>query len=100
MSEIEKAKRIDALLPSLESIREEYRAQGRALTAAEAEAIREQIREGLASGHLDAMGNLLGDDALEKVSGGGLAPTPTVAPDMEPETAPSDTLAEVVYRAR
>ena len=71
MSEGEKAKRVEALLPSLSAIREAYRQQGRALTEAEAEAIREQMRQDMAAGHIDARDEILGDSALEKVAGGG-----------------------------
>ena len=71
MSEAEKAKIIEEILPSLPSILEEYRRQGRELTEAEAEAIREQMRQDMAAGHIDARGDMLGDDSLEKVAGGG-----------------------------
>ena len=90
MSEREKADRIEALLPSLSAIQAEYRAQGRELTVAEAEAIRDQIRKDMTAGHIDARDDILRDNALEKVSGGaggnapptripftGLTPTPT-----------------------
>ena len=95
MSETEKAKRIETLLPSLSAIREEYRAQGRELTEAEAEAIRQQIREGLASGHLDAMETILGDDALDRAVGGLGAPTPTIP--IAPTPTPTTTVT-VSYR--
>ena len=71
MSEKEKAKRIEEHLPTVEAIIDEYRAQGRELTGQEAEQIREQLRLGLIAGHVDAMENVLGDDALNAVVGGG-----------------------------
>ena len=95
MSEQEKAKLIEEHLPSLESIIDEYRAQGKALTTEEAEAVREQLRKDLASGHLDAMENVLGDDVLDKIAGGaaincvptgGWMPTPTPTPTPGPYT--------------
>ena len=70
MSEQEKERIIEAHLPSIQAILDEYRAQGKALTAAEAEAIRERLRQDLAAGHLDARDDILGDDALEKIAGG------------------------------
>ena len=70
MSEQEKERIIEAHLPSIQAILDEYRAQGRELTAAEAEAIREQLRQDLAAGHIDARDDILGDDALEKIAGG------------------------------
>ena len=81
MSEQEKERIIEAHLPSIQAIRDEYRTQGRALTAAEAEAIRAQLRQDLAAGHVDAMENILGDDALDKVTGGCPGPTPTKKPE-------------------
>ena len=78
MSKKEKAKVIEEHLPSIQSIIDEYKEQGQALTAEEANEIREQIREGLATGHLDAMENVLGDNALDQAAGGGMSPTPTM----------------------
>ena len=87
MSEQEKAKRIEEHLPSLESIIDEYRAQGKTLTAEEAEAVREQLRKDLASGHIEAMESVLGDNLLDKIVGGAGGncwptgvPTPTPTP--------------------
>ena len=79
MSEQEKAKRIEEHLPSVEAIIDEYRTQGRELTRAAAEKIRERLRADLTAGHVDAMENVLGDNVLEKIAGGvGGAPFPTL----------------------
>ena len=93
MSEQEKAKRIEEHLPSLESIIDEYRAQGKTLTAEEAEAVREQLRKDLASGHIEAMESVLGDNLLDKIVGGAGGncwptgvPTPTPTPTPGPYT--------------
>lgn len=83
MSEQEKAKRIEEHLPAVEVIIDEYRTQGRELTRAAAEQIRERLRADLTAGHVDAMENVLGDNALDAVAGGGCiggAPTPTATP--------------------
>lgn len=90
MSESEKAERIEALLPSLEAILDEYRAQGRELTTEEAEAIREQVRQDMAAGHIDARDDILRDEVLEKVAGGGggNAP-PTRIPYVPPTPTPT-----------
>ncbi len=84
MSKQEKAKFIEKHLPSIENIIDEYKTQGKTLTTAEAEVVRDQLRRDLASGHIDAMENVLGDDVLEKVAGGGGCqggvPTPTATP--------------------
>jgi F0F1-type ATP synthase membrane subunit b/b' len=70
MSEQEKNKLVEEHLPSLESIIDEYKAQGKTLTAEEAEAVREQLRADLVAGHVDAMENVLGDNLLDAVAGG------------------------------
>ena len=70
MSKQEKAKRIEEHLPSVEAIIEEYRAQGRELTRAAAEKIRERLRADLSAGHVDARDDVLGDDVLAAVAGG------------------------------
>ncbi len=87
MSEQEKNKLIEEHLPSLESIIDEYKAQGKALTTEEAEAVREQLRKDLASGHIEAMESELGDNLLDKIAGGAGGnceptgrPTPTPTP--------------------
>ena len=81
MSETEKTKRIEALLPSLSSIQAEYLSQGRALTEAEAEAIREQMRQDMAAGQMDARNDITEDSLLDQVSGGsGGAPHFTSCP--------------------
>ena len=98
MSENEKAKRIEALLPSLEAILDEYRAQGRELTVEEAEAIREQMRQDMAAGHIDAMENVLGEDALDKVAGGCAGPTPTEKPEDQDDTETDTGLLTYEYR--
>ena len=86
MSKKEKAKVIEEHLPSIQSIIDEYKEQGQALTAEEANEIREQIREGLSTGHLDAMETVLGDDALDKAAGGLGQPTPTLQGIVKPTT--------------
>ncbi len=73
MIEQEKAKRIEEHLPSVEAIIDECRAQGRELTRAAAEQIRERLRADLTAGHVDARHDAL-DDVLEGVAGGGGAP--------------------------
>ena len=81
MSETEKTKRIEELLPSLSSIQAEYLSQGRALTEAEAEAIREQMRQDMAAGQMDARNDITEDSLLDQVSGGsGGAPHFTSCP--------------------
>ncbi len=73
----EKSKFIEEHLPSLQSIIEEYQAQGKLLTAKEAEQIREEIRKDMTSEHI----NVIGDDILEMVVGGaGGSPVPTGSP--------------------
>ena len=91
MSEQEKAKRVEEHLPTVETVIDEYRAQGRELTRQEAEKVRERLRADLAAGHVDAMENLLGDDALDAVAGGGCiggVPTPTATPDVGGDDVP------------
>ncbi len=62
----------------MKAVIDEYRAQGRELTEAEAEKIREQLRQAIAQGHMDARDDVLGDDVLEKIAAGaGGAPFPT-----------------------
>ena len=83
MSEQEKTKRIEEHLPTVDAVIDEYRAQGKELTRQAAEKVRERLRADLAAGHVDAMENVLGDDALDAVAGGGCrggAPTPTATP--------------------
>ena len=68
-------------VPSIQSIIEEYEKQGKKLTQTEAERIREQIKNDIASGCLDAR-NDYSDDTLSKVNGGvGGAPIPTLGVD-------------------
>ena len=93
MSETDKKRIIEEHLPSLQTILEEYKAQGRALTKAEAKAVREQLREAMAAGHVDAMENILGEDALDKVRGGGLVGTPTMTPEVEEEAAETQSFS-------
>ena len=66
-------------IPSVESIMEEYKKQGKTLTVEEAKKVREEIQKDLESGHIDARGEiLLSDEPLEKVAGGfGGSPGPT-----------------------
>ena len=81
MSEQEKTKRIEEHLPTVKAVIDEYRAQGRELTEAEAEKIRERLRTDLAVGHVDARDDVLGDDVLDNVAGGGgCGPAPTRHP--------------------
>lgn len=97
MSEKEKAKVIEEHLPKVQSIIDEYRKQGRTLTVEEAEKVREQIREGLKTGHLDAMenmGTVLGENALDQVAGGGIGPTPTTPDILREQT----TMSKVKHR--
>ncbi|MCR5399097.1 MAG: hypothetical protein K6E68_06115 [Lachnospiraceae bacterium] len=70
----EKSKIVEEHLPSLQSIKEEYQAQGKTLTDQEAEQIREEIRKDMMSGDI----NLLREDILETAAGGaGGCPNPT-----------------------
>lgn len=81
MSEQERTKRIEEHLPTVKAVIDEYRAQGRELTEAEAEKIRERLRADLAVGHVDARDDVLGDDVLDNVAGGGGGgPAPTRPP--------------------
>jgi F0F1-type ATP synthase membrane subunit b/b' len=86
MSEKEKREIIESRLPTQGSIMEEYKKQGRELTEAEAEKIREQLRQEIAQGHVDARDDVLGDDVLETVAGGlgegSVAPKPTDHPSI------------------
>ncbi|MCR4720262.1 MAG: hypothetical protein K5655_00875 [Lachnospiraceae bacterium] len=72
--------------------------QGKALTEAEAEQIRTRIKEDMKEGHLDAMENLINDDALEAVAGGcwGGVPTPTMTP---PAIVPSPSELTTTIRS-
>ncbi len=84
MSEQEKNRILEENLPSIETIIAEYKKQGKELNESEAEQIRDRIKEDLGAGHLDAMENLISDDNLEAVAGGGRpgciggVPTPTI----------------------
>ncbi len=70
----EKSNIVEEHLPSLQSIKEEYQAQGKTLTDQEAEQIRGEIRKDMMSGDI----NLLREDILETVAGGfGGCPPPT-----------------------
>jgi len=100
MSEQEKNKILEQNLPSTETIIAEFKMQGKALTEAEAEQIRTRIKEDMKEGHLDAMENLINDDALDAVAGGragcwGGVPTPTKTP---PAIVPSPS--EQTYNKR
>ena len=68
-----------AEIPSVESIMEEYKKQGKTLTVEEAKKVREEIQKDLESGHIDARGEIfLSDEAVEKVAGGtGGSPEPS-----------------------
>lgn len=90
MSDQEKAKLIENYLPSIQSIMDEYKAQGKMLTTEEAEGIREQIRKDMESGHIDAMENVLSEDALDEVIAG-IAPAPTKT-DPVPTPTPTGTV--------
>ncbi len=69
-------------IPSVESIMEEYKKQGKTLTVEEAKKVREEIQKDLESGHIDARGEIfLSDETVEKVAGGtGGCPIPTMHP--------------------
>ena len=66
-------------IPSVESIMEEYKKQGKTLTVEEAKKVREEIQKDLESGHIDARGEIfLSDETVEKVAGGiGGCPEPS-----------------------
>ena len=77
----EKNRIIENHLPSIQSIIEEYQAQGKTLTLKEAEQIREEIRKDMTPEDIDAMENILEDDVLEQIAGGaGGSPIPTACP--------------------
>ena len=66
-------------IPSVESIMEEYKKQGKTLTVEEAKKVREEIQKDLESGHIDARGEFfLSDETVEIVAGGyGGSPEPS-----------------------
>ena len=77
-------------LPSLDDIIAEYGRQEKKITREQAESILDSIKEDAASGHIDAMENLINDHLLEGVCGGVIGPTPTEYAYKDDEEAHED----------
>ena len=77
-------------IPSLDDIIKEYGRQGKKITREQAASILDSIKEDAASGHIDAMENLINDHLLEGVCGGGIGPTPTEYAYKDDEEAHED----------
>ena len=70
MAKLDRILAIEQALPSVQSIIEEYKKQGKDLTVEEAEGIRETIRKNLERRYIKAKDADLGDEELEDMAAG------------------------------